>query len=514
MKTIAILFLSVLLISVNLIGQSHQGFDNPKHNQYNPNKERLEPNLMDDDEVMQFEKPIIINKDVLDLWRIDSTINYYFPEGLDSIPWGRRIYLYDNINNTIDNTFQRLNDSSVWENQDRNLLTFNDKNQQTQLIYFNWNSYQETWTNDRKTDYIYDNNDNLLERATYDWKQDQWVGNIKFVHVYNSNGDEILQTNYNWDVVNNVWIKTSKYEHYYNSQGLKYRSIGYTSNSGTGNLKLLYKDSISFNNLNLVTSRYFYYWNDSSLNWDNYDRDIFTYDGDYRSSFNDYWQDNAWKHWSKGIEYKIDSIKDGYNGYSYRGDSAWFHNRKYERIIDEFGNTILYESYIIPDGYDSWIGDSKQYKIFNEIGQITETYYYDWDYWNEEWVNSLNYKNGYNDDGIHVYNSEYLWEVNNWVKYTSRVFYFSNISTVNESYYTNIPIQVYPNPCAKQIKIDFEGTEKSKAVFKIYTLSGRIMDEGEINFTNTVDVSKLRRGYYLIKLESGNKIFSGRFLKL
>lgn len=513
MKTIALL-LSALLITVNVIGQPNQNFDNSKYDHYNSNKEKLEPNLMEYNLALPFEEPIIINRDVLDLWRIDSIVYFSFPEDLDSISWGRGIYTYDNINNTIDRTFQRLNDSSEWENYNRNLVTFNDKNQQTQLIYYSWNRYQEKWTNDRKYDYIHDDDDNLLEYTSYDWEQDQWVGNIKFVDVFNSNGDETLQTNYTWNIASQIWLKTSKYEHYYNTQGLRYLNIGYTTDLETGNLKLLYKDSISFNNLDLETARYFYYWNDSLLNWDNFDRDIFTYDGDIRSSYNDYWQDNEWKHWYKSEGYRIDSIKHGYNGYNYIGDSVWFHNKKSELIIDEFGNTVLYESYRKPEGYTNWLGESKQYKIFNEIGQNTGSFYYDWDYWNAVWVNSLNYNFGYNDNGINDYFCEYVWDVNVWVKNSSWVSYFSNISSINESDFTNIPIQVYPNPCTNQITLDFENLDNSTAVYNIYSIEGKLVDEGILLASNTINVNTLGEGYYMIKLVVGSKCYSGKFLKL
>lgn len=501
MKTFALFLVSFLLSVFNSFGQDFVV------DEYH---DRIKSNI----DIKRDYQELFKSNKLMDLWRIDSTVYYSFPEDLDSISWGREIYTYDNINNTIDRTYQRLNDSSEWEYIHRNLLTFNDKNQQTQLIYYNWNRYQEKWINDQKYDYIHDDDDNLLERSSYDWEQDQWVGNMKFVHVFNSNGDEILQTNFIWDVVNKIWLKTSKYEHYYNTQGLRYLNIGYTTDSETGNLKLLYKDSISFNNLDQQTARYFYYWNDSLLNWDNYDRDIFTYDGDIRSSYNDYWQDNEWKHWSKSEGYRIDSIKDGYNGYNYIGDSVWFHNFKFELVIDEFGNTVLYESYRIPEGYNNWLGDSKQYKIFNEIGQITSSFYYDWDYWNAEWVNSLNYKNGYNDDGINDYNCEYVWDETKWVKTTSSTLYFTNISSIIESNISYIPIQVHPNPCTSQITIDFENIDISKVEYKIFSMTGSIVDNGILKSNNIINVSKLDEGYYMIELVVRNESYTGKFLKL
>lgn len=88
-----------------------------------------------------------------------------------------------------------------------------------------------------------------------------------------------------------------------------------------------------------------------------------------------------------------------------------------------------------------------------------------------------------------------------------------NAIGVSELYY-GMEVSIHPNPCSSQLTLDFENMDKSKVVYNIYTLAGKVVDEGIIDLTKTISVHKLKRGQYLIKLEIGKMHYIGKFIKL
>ncbi len=514
MKARALLLLSTIFISLNIAGQSYQDMEMSKNNEHFYSCMELPYSLIENEEQLtQFEWLLFNERDVNDLWRIDSSISYYFVVGMDSASVAKNIFTYDDLTNTINYiTIRRPNQGYEWKNTDRSLLTFNDKNQQIQTIKFDW--VDDKWVNVQKTDYAYNENNIQNKYIRYDWIEEKWVGNRKTERDYNDEGDEILQTSYNWDVDNEKWLNATKVEFDFNDQGLLYRTILYTTNMETNEWKPLEKDTTSFNSGGLEIIRLTYRWDDNLYQWYNYERTSFTYNDDIRSNNYDYWDLGEWKHWSKNEGFRIDSMKVGYNGYNYIDDSIWFHNRKSEIINDEFGHIIFQETYRIPTDYTEWLGTIKYEKAYNEIGQLVEDVDYNWDYWNEEWVPNEKKQRKYNNVDINHYRSTYLWDEDSWNKYTSSISYYSNISSIRESNLSYIQIQVHPNPCATKITLEFENLNNISVVYKIYSLTGSIVKEGILKSNNTINVSTLGKGYYMIELEVGNKSYSGKFLKL
>ena len=82
--------------------------------------------------------------------------------------------------------------------------------------------------------------------------------------------------------------------------------------------------------------------------------------------------------------------------------------------------------------------------------------------------------------------------------------YFVTNSSLNEPLVEN-PVLIYPNPTTNYIKI--AGMENSPLT--IYTMEGQIVYRG-VNNSEKIDVSKLNKGLYIIKI--GNKAL--KFSKL
>lgn len=73
-------------------------------------------------------------------------------------------------------------------------------------------------------------------------------------------------------------------------------------------------------------------------------------------------------------------------------------------------------------------------------------------------------------------------------------------------------ILVYPNPFIDQIQIQFENDFKS--IYSIFDLNGRLHHSGTLNRKeNTIEVSNLSQGWYLLKIQTENQTITKKIYK-
>lgn len=70
-------------------------------------------------------------------------------------------------------------------------------------------------------------------------------------------------------------------------------------------------------------------------------------------------------------------------------------------------------------------------------------------------------------------------------------------------------LKIFPNPTSSILTIETELTNAQYQVFDIY---GRLVSSGKID-GNQIDVSRLVSGLFLLQVDSGEKLYSARFLK-
>jgi len=77
-------------------------------------------------------------------------------------------------------------------------------------------------------------------------------------------------------------------------------------------------------------------------------------------------------------------------------------------------------------------------------------------------------------------------------------------------------IKVYPNPSRKSIYINIVSEATVDVEYSIYNSMGNILlnDLMKTNSQNKVDISKLKKGVYIIKLHYNNKAYQRKFIKL
>ncbi len=144
-------------------------------------------------------------------------------------------------------------------------------------------------------------------------------------------------------------------------------------------------------------------------------------------------------------------------------------------------------------------------------------------------LTSLNVKNGNNtniyDDDFEVENNPNLtciivddaaWSTANWTSYIDATSTFVNnqaacdaLASVSENNLEN-QISIFPNPAANSIHIQNDAGYVIDAI-SIYTILGKLIYQYK-DIQNSIDVSDLSNGMYLIKLNSNNKIITKKII--
>ena len=77
-------------------------------------------------------------------------------------------------------------------------------------------------------------------------------------------------------------------------------------------------------------------------------------------------------------------------------------------------------------------------------------------------------------------------------------------------------LEVFPNPTTDVLNIRFTSPNARTANYQIADLSGKIVQNGEIetNVENTVDVKDLADGYYIVELQDGITLSQTKILKV
>ena len=95
---------------------------------------------------------------------------------------------------------------------------------------------------------------------------------------------------------------------------------------------------------------------------------------------------------------------------------------------------------------------------------------------------------------------------------TSTTTSFTDLDTLNEtaSQAASFDFSIFPNPVTRgQLNVNVTGSEAEH--YAIYNILGQIVHSG--NFSNTLDVSRLKSGMYIIEVTIGTQKHSKRFVK-
>ncbi len=103
---------------------------------------------------------------------------------------------------------------------------------------------------------------------------------------------------------------------------------------------------------------------------------------------------------------------------------------------------------------------------------------------------------------------------NNLSEVYQQYFYGITDSTakINEHYFNEKAILIYPNPCSLILNIDCGKSILNDAIISINNVSGKNVMNSISSEINCIDVSQLSNGYYFLDIEKNNSVYRQLFL--
>jgi hypothetical protein len=189
----------------------------------------------------------------------------------------------------------------------------------------------------------------------------------------------------------------------------------------------------------------------------------------------------------------------------------WVENSFWHFDIDQFGRDSICLNHL--GGYNNVSYSVFEYDAQSRPSYISISFRDEVD--TTKWLEQGRLQYAYNSNNqlasfLQTYYDEH-W--NHWDTQNSKEYYYSEVkSAALEPAPDTVPgeLKIYPNPAS--VIITIEGILDTQAQYHIYDLFGRQMLGGNLQ-NNTIDVSGLARGTYLLKLTNDSTSQIQRFVK-
>ncbi len=364
--------------------------------------------------------------------------------------------------------------TNAWDKKHRKETFYYDSNyNEVNYSYSSWSNADNKWNDLWKEEFKYDENGNQIEFISYSMGKNGKIPFYKFEYTYNDK-DEMVKTNYHlWSKQKNDWDHSAKVITSYNE-----------------NSKIL-RDSIVV-------------WNISSAQWE--PSELIEYE--YRAE-NIIVRNNIFIHdvyiseWDKNTEEWIYTDRvfynTGYERYSiYRYNwmnesNKWEINQLSAHEYDEDHNMISVRT---TSDIGTWKPNNISYNRYS----------YDYNLGYSELVLPNQIRNSYKRFYHHKITKKEIHRKEDVtdIKTSEDIYYYSPLGTTNTIDLNVQQVKVYPNPMDKVLYIS--ASKKDFEYAMIYNITGSIVRSIIlIDGLNTINVSELNKGIYLLKLKGKNK---------
>ncbi|MFM9947891.1 MAG: T9SS type A sorting domain-containing protein [Saprospiraceae bacterium] len=360
------------------------------------------------------------------------------------------------INNPEGQVIQRIYirwqlNSDVWEWGER--YTVLETPTSFEEIYETWDVDIQDWQFIQKTEYWLNTEGRLSQSIIYWWDENQWVFTVdsrRTTFLYDANGNIIENTSYARDPADTAWI-------------------GWIRTINTYNWD------------DVLTSITYYFFDPANDTWFFHQLD---------KTFTHTYSPEGWleeileKRWRNA-------------------ENALVNYKKSIYAYDVAGNQIDHTSFLwnIASGY--WYGTSREIRTYDLSVDVADLVFPDND------TNNRLFKNGklVSQEAFSINPDSNDWEI-----YLKACFYFSELVTATEEAPTTESIKLFPNPVSNLLTLGANAHRTSS--YQITDLNGRILQQEKSWNGAGIDVSQLIPGSYVIRLIEGNRIITGKFIKL
>ncbi len=407
--------------------------------------------------------------------------------------------------------FQLDYDKQVWIFRYKTVYLYDNNKRLVSVLSLNWDTASASWLNSKRTDYNYDTAGHRILTTSFYWDSDRqyWIPQNKTSQVFDQNGDMVLQEKANWNSDSMKWIPTTKNEAMYYHHRLNEIKFAYwSSNQWVWEVK-----------------RNYYYdenGNDTLIIYSTWAGDDWRFDAKESFKFNA--QNKLIEH----ITYNYDSE-----------NSAWKYDHKNEKDYDQAGNTILDADYDWDADQQIWIKKQKHEYQFDANNHLI--FRQDYNGVNNQWHNLTKFEALYDANDLLTDIKNYKWvdSLDAWQpsSRTSYIYDEQGRKQITEFYngsnsswlltrkyfhhWLEIPsflpqqdfyITVFPNPAHQWVNILLP-TNQTNYQLSFYSLDGRKVKHLALHQgVNTLDVSDLPAGTYILQIRLKNRFYSQKLL--
>ena len=384
----------------------------------------------------------------------------------------REISGYDDAgNNTLVENYSYTN--GVAKGTKKEEYTFNSAKKKILTIKYKWSNNE--WCYNIRTVTNYDASNNLIEEASYNWGNGDWVGSgARTLKTFNSSKKVTEQITQTWSTIDNDWVNRSRLTYAYSgTKTTQEATFSWTDNDWLGLTRKDYHYTAS--GLNDTTKTY----TNNGTDWIYSNRTINTYNasGTNIMTHNSTWNGTRWELVSMT---RTDAISDAaghqllYATWRCGSDSVWIGLQKDTTAYTASGNTIFsahYEawannnwlpSYKIESIYDDgdrltlterkdwienrWQGHYRYEYIYDANGrQISSAIYNSWSNATNNWVGTIKTETVYNNEGQPVAILNYIWRNNDWYALDNNLLMYDGSNNIIEQIIQNYSNDTWVN---------------------------------------------------------------------
>ncbi|PTB96920.1 hypothetical protein C9994_05200 [Marivirga lumbricoides] len=362
-------------------------------------------------------------------------------------------------------------------------FTYDDDLNEILWVFSSWNATDSIWVNHLKEETQYNEIENKTVNTRFVWAREQWNKETKWEFIYNQNDELIQRISYQWKYDLQDWLLTERWEYSYNDQRKPLTDSLYWWYPSSEEWKL--RERIDYEYINDKELHYIFYsnWDSNTKQWIESKKDWYLYDLQWRlyTLSNYEWDDKKEDNWKlTNRQYYSYDDNDYLKKYANvaikpRDDGSIQHELMYEKY--EFDFSMVFNDILLPN-----------------------------------YLNQQEFK--YHHKLLNTSLSQYNHDRKQEEKYRNVEFYYSPIDvkvTDNDDFLSE-NISIYPNPAMESIHINYPN-EFARVLFELYDINGKKIISTSVNKAESIDISTLRKGLYLYHIRSDKYKSVGRLIK-
>lgn len=349
--------------------------------------------------------------------------------------------------------------------------------QQLQSItYQNWeNAHWQDWF---KQEITYDTEGYAVVHLYKVWDEAtlSWLSSSQTLMTNNASGLPTVLVSQSWMAETNEWENASRFTYTYNAQG-QTTALQF-ENWQEGNWQPHWRDTYTYDTNPYLTELFTEVWNPEASLWENSTKMTYTNDpnGNPLQSINQQWNENAW----------VNS----------------------QKVVSIFNDLNQQTTALTQNWNDAWVWENAgQSQYTYEQNQLVGTLFQNWQAATSNWIDNNRGQYTYNPDETMAQYIIQMWQNNQWVNFQKAIYAYNSLGIVENP----LPeIGLFPNPSHDSIRLVLPNKQSLSSI-RMTDLQGRVITMQ--TQLETIDISGLPNGLYLLQLDLGGQTVSKKFLK-